>query len=264
MMGRRLRWPWPPTLVRVLIIAAWLVVWEAVVRFGLVGQLLVAPPSSTVVAMVELAGLPEIQAGFVETLLEFVVGFGVAAVVGTLLGFVLGLSPAAFRILNSPLMTLYGTPKSIFLPLFVVFLGLGYQSPAAFAALSAVFPVIITVIAGIRALDQRLLMTADSLGASRLDKVRFVFLPGTFPAIISGLWLGIKQALLAVLLAEMFISGTRNVGYWIAHYASAFQAASVYALIAWLSLLAIALGLAWRRLEAHASRWRLTERGATL
>jgi ABC-type nitrate/sulfonate/bicarbonate transport system permease component len=211
--------------------------------------------------MVTIIGDEEVRAAFGETLLEFIVGFSVGAMIGIALGILLGLFRPVFRVLNAPLMIVYGTPKSIFLPLFVVFLGLGFESPTAFAGMETIFPLVIAVVAGMHSLDRRLMAAAEALGASQWDKIRHVVLPSALPSIISGMWLGLKQSLLAVLLAELLISGGQNVGFYIAHYAAVFEPDKVYALIGWLSVFAIVLGLVWRRVEVYASRWRTAGRG---
>ncbi|TFV90231.1 ABC transporter permease subunit [Blastococcus sp. CT_GayMR20] len=261
---RRRYWPLPVPVARLLLILAWLVLWEITVRLELLNPILVATPSATAVEMVAILGDEEVRAAFGRTLSEYVVGFTIGAVAGIALGVVLGLSRPAFRVLNAPLMIVYGTPKSIFLPLFVVFLGLGFESPTAFAAMETVFPLVIAVVAGMHSLDARLMTAADAMGASRLDKVRFLIIPSALPSIISGMWLGLKQALLAVLLAELLISGGDNVGFYIAHYAAVFEPEKVYALIGWLSVFAITLGVIWRRVDAYAGRWRTAGRGASL
>jgi ABC-type nitrate/sulfonate/bicarbonate transport system permease component len=258
--GRRF-WRLPVPMARLLLVLAWFGLWELTVRMEWVNPILVAPPSRTAVEMVTIIGDEEVRAAFGETLLEFIVGFSVGAMIGIALGILLGLFRPVFRVLNAPLMIVYGTPKSIFLPLFVVFLGLGFESPTAFAGMETIFPLVIAVVAGMHSLDRRLMAAAEALGASQWDKIRHVVLPSALPSIISGMWLGLKQSLLAVLLAELLISGGQNVGFYIAHYAAVFEPDKVYALIGWLSVFAIVLGLVWRRVEVYASRWRTAGRG---
>jgi ABC-type nitrate/sulfonate/bicarbonate transport system permease component len=251
----------PVWVVRLGLILLWLSAWEASVRAELVNPILVAKPTSVVVQMFAMLGDPDIIDAFGTTLFAFVTGFAFGATAGIVLGVLLGLVRPLHRVLYGPLMVLYATPKSIFLPLFVVFLGLGVQSPAAFAAVETTFPLLIAVVAGIGAMDQRLLTAASALGASPLQRIRYVVLPSVVPPTISGIWLGLKQALLAVLLAELLISSGSDVGYYITFYASTFKPDQVYALVMWLSIFAVTVAFAWGRVEAYTQRWRSASRG---
>lgn len=245
---------------RALIIVAVLVVWEVALRAGMASGVIAAPPSAVGAAMVELAGLAEVRAAFLQAVSQFLVAFALSAAAGVAVGAVLGLSPLAYRVFHPVVVMLFSTPKMIFIPLVILVFGIGFTSKVAYGAISGVFPVIVTVAAGVRLIDPRLLRAARSLGASRWQTIRSVTLPGAVPAVFSGLWYGIKHALLGVLIMELFVS-QRGIGYLIQNYSATLQTDRVFAIVVALALVAVALGVFWKRVEDRLSRWRV--RGAT-
>jgi NitT/TauT family transport system permease protein len=240
---------------RLLIVAAALLLWEVTFAVGAVSGTIAASPSAIGASMVELASLPEVRRAFAETVWMFLIAFALAGAGGVLVGAVLGLSRWAYRVFNPVVMMLFSTPKMIFIPLVILVFGIGFVSKVAYATISAIFPVIVAVAAGVRLVDQRLLTAANSLGASRWQIVRHVTVPGAVPAVFAGLWYGIKHALLGVLVMELFVS-QRGIGYLIKSYSSGLRTDRVFALITALALVAIALGMFWKRIEDHLSRWR--------
>lgn len=242
-------------LTRYLIIAAVLVLWEAVVRMGLVSPFFLAAPTQIATAAVELAGDGEVRAALAETLWMVAVAFVVAAVAGILLGAWLGLSDWAHRALNPVVALVMSTPKMIFLPLMLVIFGIGFTSKVAYGILSAVFYVAINVTAGVRMVNEAWLRAIRSMGASRLDRLRLVILPASLPAVAVGLWYGMKHALLGVLIADLFVS-VRGIGFYINRYTASFRVDRVFAVVVVLSALAITLGWVWKRVDDRLGRWR--------
>ena len=231
--------------------------WELVVRAGLVSPLLVAPPSKVLASVVQLSQAGPIRTAFLRTSGEVCVAFVAASAAGILLGVLMARSRFAHGVLHHPLMMLFATPKMIFLPIVTLLFGIGFASKAFYGALSGVFPVMVTVIGGVRMIDDHLLAATRSMGATRWQTLIWVIVPGALPSIIGAMWFGLKQALGGVLLAELFISGGQGIGYWINRYTSLFQPENVYALILGLSLIAILIGTGWRRVEERVSRWRV-------
>jgi NitT/TauT family transport system permease protein len=235
--------------------------WELVVRAGLVSPLLVAPPSKVLISIVLLSQAAPIRAAFVRTSGEVCVAFLAASVAGILLGVLMARSRFAYGVFHPPLMMLFATPKMIFLPIVILLFGIGFASKAFYGALSGVFPVMVTVIGGVRMIEPHLLAATRSMGASRWQTLIWVIVPGALPSMIAAMWFGLKQALGGVLLAELFISGGQGIGYWITRYTSLFQPENVYALILGLSVIAIVIGTGWRRVEERVSGWRVPTAG---
>jgi ABC-type nitrate/sulfonate/bicarbonate transport system permease component len=242
-------------VVAVLII--WLGAWELTVQAGWISKTFAAAPTQVAVAVVELAGLPEVRSAFLAALAMFLVAFAIAAVAGVLAGAALGLSQIAHRIFHPIVLGLFSTPKMIFIPIFILIAGFGVESKIAYGAVSGFFPIAVTVTAGVRMVDRRLLLALRSLGASRWQSLRTVILPASLPAVIAALWYGMKHSLLGVLIMELFAS-QGGIGHYISQYTSTFRPDRVYALVFSMALFAILLGSFWRWQEKRFSRWRAT------
>ncbi len=239
----------------VLVILAGLVAWQAIVGFGVVDDRYVASPTQIVHAAYELAQEPRPRLAVLGAIGMFLAAFAVAAVIGVLAGAAMGLSRIVHRVFHPFVLGLFSTPKMIFIPIFILVVGLGATSKISYAAVSAFFPVAVTVTAGVRTVDKRLLLAAESMGASWFQRLRSVIIPASLPSVMTALWFGMKHALLGVLIMEL-VASQQGIGFFIARYSAASQTPRVYALILTMALFAILLGSLWRWQERRMSRWR--------
>jgi ABC-type nitrate/sulfonate/bicarbonate transport system permease component len=152
-------------------------------------------------------------------------------------------------------LLLFGLPKMVMLPLFILFFGIGVTSKAVFGFALGVFPVLLNVIAGVRMVDPALLTAAYAMGASRSDVLFKVVIPSAMPSIMTGLRLGMTQTVLGVLLAELY-GASGGLGFYVAQYTQSFKPAFVFALFFAVAAIAIAVNETLRYLERRAGRWR--------
>lgn len=227
---------------------------EVGVRTGLLDAMVLVEPSSVATAAVDLAGDGEVRAAFVDVARMTTIAVALGSAVGVVVGGLMGLHDGLHRVVHPLASVLFSTPKMIFIPLLILVMGSGTSAKVTYGAVGAALPVVITVAAGVRAVDRHLLEAARSMGASRRQAVRLVLLPGATPAVFTGIWYGIQHALLGVLVMELF-SSNRGVGYFITLYTSTLRMDRTYALVVSLSLFAIGLAALWRRLERRAMRW---------
>lgn len=240
---------------RLLLVLVGLAAWQLAVHVGWLNERFVPPPSDVVVALWDLLQLGEIRSALVQAMVMVLVAFAIAGVAGTLLGAAIGLSKTMHRVLYPAVMMLFSTPKLVFLPLFVVVFGIQESSKIAYGATSGVFPVIVTVVAGVRAVDAKFLAAASSMGAGRWQTIVRVSIPAALPAVFVGLWHGVKHALLGVLIMELFAS-QQGIGFYIRSYTSGFQPDRVFALILLISLFAIGISQLVHLAERKVSGWR--------
>lgn len=253
--GRSERWL---TLDRLLITFTALALWEIGVVTGVLNDRFIPAPTEIVVAIGEIAQIGEVRSALLQAMWMFTIAFTIAGVAGTLIGAAIGLSNALYRVFHPVVMMLFSTPKLIFLPLFVVAFGVQFNAKVAYGTTSGIFPVIVTVVAGARAVDSRLVDSAWSMGASRWQSIIHVSIPGALPAVFVGLWHGIKHALLGVLIMELFVS-QQGIGFFIRSYTSGFQPDRVFALIFIVSIFAISVSQLVRFVEHRVSGWRELE-----
>jgi NitT/TauT family transport system permease protein len=242
-------------LHRLILVLGLALVWEAAARFGLVDPAFVSPPSEIARALAQMAADDRLIAAAGLTSIQVVYAFGLAVGVGVLGGAVVGLSPFAYRTLNPLLLLLFGLPKMVMLPLFILFFGIGIVSKSVFAFSLGVFPILLSVIAGVRMVDPALVLAARSMGASRPALFWQVVLPSALPSVITGMRLGMTQTVLGVLLAELYGAST-GLGFYVSQYTQTFKSAQVFGLFLLVAALAIAVNEVLRSLEVWASRWR--------
>lgn len=249
------RWlPFDRALLAVVILA----VWQLAVSSGLVNPRFVPSPASIAIATGELAMSGDVRRAVLDACWMVLVSSGIAAAVGIPLAAATGLSDRLYRILNPAITTLFATPKLIFLPLFILAFGVQFNAKVAYGATSALFPLMVMVIAGVRAVDPRFLKVSRALGANRAQTIAHVTIPAAMPSLFVGLWHCVKHALLGVLIVELFVS-RQGVGALIRKYTATFQPENVFALIVALSLFAMLVSQLIGALEKRVSGWRKLE-----
>ena len=179
----------------------------------------------------------------------------IAVAIGLVLGLGIGLQPFVRRSLFPIVLLLYGMPQVTILPLFILYFGIGAASKIAFGVTHGVFPVMVTVVAGVQNLKPILLTSARSMGASRWQIFRHVIFPHMVPSFFAGMRLGMSGVLLGVLLAELYVS-IAGIGYFTTLFTQNFDPAKLLGLVGMLAAMAIFLNALVRRAETHFGRWR--------
>jgi NitT/TauT family transport system permease protein len=150
---------------------------------------------------------------------------------------------------------MYSTPTVALVPLMIIWLGVGIWDKVVIVFLGAFFQIAISVSAGPRLADPRLLRVSQSYGASRWRIFRTVLLPTTVPFILVGLRLGVLRALVGVVVAE-FVAATAGLGFLISAAGAHFQTARVFVGIILIASLGVAATSGVRVLERRVERWR--------
>jgi ABC-type nitrate/sulfonate/bicarbonate transport system permease component len=186
---------------------------------------------------------------------EFAWGFLLSIAIGLPLGILAGWY-GWFDAVISPFVTFFNnSPRIALAPLFVIWFGLGITSKVAVVFLSAVLPIIMSARGGVKTVDEALTAMAKSYGASDLHVLRTVILPGTVPAISSGIRIAIGQALLGVVLAE-YIASTQGLGFTVVTAASTFDTNRLFVAVLVISLLGVAAGAVLGSVERYFDKWR--------
>jgi NitT/TauT family transport system permease protein len=185
----------------------------------------------------------------------FAVGLGLAILAGLPLGILLGRSNTLNAMLDPIITAFNATPRLVFLPLLMLWFGLGLWSKVAIVFLGALFPLLINTYEGVRNADKLLINVVRSFGAGEWDIARLVVVPNALPFIIVGLRLAIGRAVLGVVVAEFF-GAQDGLGVVMVRAASEFKVDVVFSgLIVFAALSLFMTGLV-KLLEDRMSRWR--------
>jgi ABC-type nitrate/sulfonate/bicarbonate transport system permease component len=243
-----------PGVARLGVVLLILLVWEIAAR-RLIDPLFISPPSRVFTSLGTVLATNGVPAALRLTFFELAVAFVISVAIGVVVGLAIGLQPFARRSLMPIVLLVYGLPQITILPLFILFFGIGVASKIAFGVTHGIFPIIVTIVAGVQNLKPILLTSARSMGASRWQLLRWVIFPHMIPSFFAGMRLGMSGVLLGVLLAELYVS-TAGIGYFTTMFTQAFDPTKLFGLITMLAAMAIALNEIVRRAEIRFSRWR--------
>ncbi len=243
-----------PGVVRLGAVIAILIAWEIAARW-FIDPLFISPPSRVFASLGTVLQTGGVPAALRLTFFELAVAFVIAVAIGLIVGLAVGLSPFARRSTMPIILLLYGMPQITILPLFILYFGIGATSKIAFGVTHGIFPIIVTIVAGVQNLKPILLTSARSMGASRWHILRWVIFPHMVPSFFAGMRLAMTGVLLGVLLAELYVS-TAGIGHFTTMFTDSFDPTKLFGLIAMLAAMAIALNEIVRRAEIRYGRWR--------
>src|SRR5947209_19374259 len=243
-----------PWVARAGVVVLLLCFWEVAARWW-VDPMFVSPPSRVIASLPALFDTRGVPAALRLTFWELAVAFVLSVAIGLAIGLAVGLQPFARKSFMPIVLLLYGTPQVTILPLFILYFGIGPASKIAFGVSHGMFPIIVTVAAGVQNIKPILLTSAKSMGAGRWQTFRWVIFPHMIPSFFAGMRLGMTGVLLGVLLAELYVS-TAGIGYFTTLFTQSFNPTKLLGLISVLAAMAILLNEIVRRAELHYSRWR--------
>jgi NitT/TauT family transport system permease protein len=197
-------------------LALFLGVWELLTASGIIPDYLLPRASEVMIALWEdvvdiVAGGP-MWTHFYTTLIEILLGFFFASVIGITIGAVLSEFELVRRALYPYIVAANATPRIAFAPLIVIWFGFDYASKVVMAVLIAVFPVLVNTMAGLAATDRDDLRLMKSLGATRTQLLWRVRIPTALPFIFAGLETAMLFSAVGAVLGE-FMAGNAGLGY---------------------------------------------------
>ncbi|WP_172728197.1 taurine ABC transporter permease TauC [Kluyvera cryocrescens] len=256
----KLRWPFSRHLTLSLTtLTVLLAIWWAVAAAQWISPLFLPAPGLVLQKLIAIAS-PQ---GFMDatlwqhlaaSLARIVVALLAATIIGIPVGIAMGLSPTVRGILD-PLIELYRpVPPLAYLPLMVIWFGIGETSKVLLIYLAIFAPVAMSALAGVKSAQQVRIRAAQSLGASRTQVLWLVILPGALPEILTGLRIGLGVGWSTLVAAEL-IAATRGLGFMVQSAGEFLATDVVLAGIAVIAIIAFGLELGLRALQRRLTPW---------
>ncbi len=248
---------WRPAALLMALLAAWWTVAAA----ELVEAYLVPSPGATLDVLTQKTGYLT-QHSWV-TIYETLLGFLIAAVVGVFAAVVMVYSSTVERTLYPVLLFAQVVPKIAIAPLFVVWLGFGIAPKILIAVLIAFFPVVISMVTGLKAVDPEMLQLSATMGASPWQtfvKIRF---PASLPHLFSGLKVAVTLAVTGAVVGE-FVGANEGLGYVILQANGNLDTPMLFAGLLVMSLIGVVLFVLVEIAEKLLLPWHASRRDASV
>jgi taurine transport system permease protein len=236
-----------------------LAVWWVVSALRLVPHLFLPTPTEVVTATVAIFQDGYANATLFEhvgaSLLRIFTAAAVAIVLGTPIGLLMGLSKWAKGVFDTPIEFYWPLPPLAYLPLMIIWLGIGETSKIALLSLAMFAPIVLSAQAGVRSVSQERVNAALSLGATRFQLLREIVLPSALPEILTGIRISLGVGWGTLVAAEL-IAATRGIGYLIMSASQFLATDVVFVGIGIIAACAFAFTFAMRLLEAWLVPWK--------
>ena len=234
-------------------VVALILFWYLGTTYWGISPILLPNPVKVWAELKDILGSGEFWPDLRVTLGELGIAFAISCTAGVTLGFLISRSQYLIRVFEPLLAGFYSVPIILFLPLYVLFFGLGPGSKIAIGTTISFFPIVLNTIAGFGYVDRIFITAARSMGASNVQMFRYVMLPAALPVILTGLRIGFTVALLSILGSET-IASLEGLGHQIVHLAEAMETARMFAYITFAVVIAACLNTAVSSLERRSKR----------
>lgn len=255
------------TIVPILLIA----IWELLTQSKVINPQVLPAPSQVFMKWIEYARPTEpfdsakmsymawlfsgeLPHDAMATIFRVVVGFGIGAGLALPLGLAMGTIDGIYKLLNPLVQILRPIPPIAYIPLAILWFGLGNPPAFFLISLGAFFPVLMNTISGVRHVDSIYIRAARNLGAGRATMFTRVIVPAATPHILTGMRVGIGVAFICVIVAEM-IAVNNGLGFRILEAREFFWSDKIIAGMITIGLLGLAIDTGMSRLNNYLLRW---------
>lgn len=252
---------WRVVIQPAAVIILALAIWQMAVKITKIEPWLLPPPSGVILSLWNSRDLVIYHAG--ATLLETVLGFALAVVVGVIIAFLMDFSPFLRRTIYPLLVISQTIPLIAVAPLFMLWFGLGLLPKIYIIALVCFFPIAVSLADGFQSVDQEWLKLMVTMDASKWQVFRYIKWPAALPTFYSGLRIAATYSVMGAVIAE-WMGGNRGLGILLSRSSQSFLIARVFATIFVIVLLSLLVFCFIELLARLTMKWyyhRLREEG---
>ncbi len=192
-----------------------LVMWELASRTGLVSEDVLPAFSTVMERFWQLCSSGDMFVHVGASLLRVISGLTLGIIVGSILGFALAASVMAQKLVQPSLTFLYPLPKSALIPVIIIWLGFGHSAQIAVIFLGSLLPIILGAYNGAKGVENTLVWSARSLGASVVETEWQVIIRAALPDLLAGIRVALALSFVLLISSEM-VGAREGMGYLIA------------------------------------------------
>ncbi|MES2889731.1 MAG: ABC transporter permease [Pseudomonadota bacterium] len=245
---------WREALIGLILPVVILATWQLMFHLGYINPMKLPPPSAVAVKWVEYASTGELFHDAWGSLYRVVMGFAIGTSLALPLGLMMGAWPMTNRLCNLTVQVLRPIPPIAYIPMAMLWFGLGNPPALFLISIGAFFPVLMNTIAGVRQVDGIFLRAARNLGASQGTIFLRVILPAATPYIFSGMRIAMGTAFIVVIVAEM-IAVPDGLGFRILEGREYFWMDKIIAGMFTIGFIGLAIDTGMSSLNNYLLRW---------
>lgn len=189
-----------------------IVLWEGLSRVGIFQSYQLPAPSAVFLKGVELYQSGDLVPHMLTTFSRVAIGFGFGTVVAIILSVLVGFWPLLERLVDPTIQALRQIPSLAWVPLFILWMGIGETSKVTMIAVGVFFPVYLNLLGGIVSIDRKWLEVGKVFGLSPFKQMTRIILPAVFPAFFTGIRTGLGLGFMFVVAAEL-MGASEGLGY---------------------------------------------------
>jgi len=243
------------------LIAVILIAWEIASATKFIDPVVFPRVSVIFASWGGILGNGELPQQLLPSLGRIFAGVGLAMAIAIPVGLVMGTVPFVHRLLEPLVEFVRPIPSSAYIPVAILFLGIGNEMKIFVVTLACFFPILLNTYSGVRGVDPVLIDTGRTFGVSPAESLAQIIFPAALPNILTGIQISLGLALVVVVVAEM-ISGNDGIGYFILNMQRIFRVPEMFAGIFTLGILGYLVNLIFLQIEHHLLRWRSTGEAA--
>lgn len=248
-----LRTRWGPWVVRAVVLAAIIGYWQLAAQSA--SRAVLPFPGDVVQAAYHLTFVSHEILGPLLTSLELLfAGFALSVVAGIPIGLAMGRIRWFENVADPYVSFLYSLPHVVFVPLFVVWLGFGFNFGLAYVTVSAIFPVIINTMHGVKSIDPEYFATGRSFCASERTVLWRIVIPATTPFMVAGARLAFSVSWIGVIISEV-LSSLTGLGGQMNLFSSSYQTADVFVPVLFIAAISVAILEISTRYQPRLTPW---------
>ena len=244
-----------PMIYGTLAVVLFIGIWELTWQLRWISPLFFSGPTAVALKFWDLLVNGSLLADAAYSGKNFFIGFFLALAVGVPFGVLLGWYRRLFLFFDPLVSALYAMPRIALYPLFIIWFGIGSGSKIVIVFLSAVLPILINTLAGVRNIDPDLLKAARAYCATDRQIFTTVALPYSVPFILTGVRQGVAHGLIGVIIGELF-AGSEGIGHMISYAGQMFQTDTLLVGVVCTAAAGMLLTVAAERLRRRFEKWR--------
>lgn len=243
-----------------LLVVGLLLAAEFLVASGYVEMMSVPRVSDVITTLYDEIVSGQIPTDLYHTLRRMAIGYATAAICGVAIGMAMGYFRRVYNLLEPITELLRPLPSPAYIPIVILFLGLGDKMSIFVVFFSCLWPIVLNTMAGVRGISSVQLNTARTFGLSNWQTLRKVVIPTMAPSVFTGLRISLAVALILAIIAEM-IASQNGIGHYILFSQRAFRVEEMYAGVVTLAAIGYLLNRLFLAVESRVLAWHFATSG---